>query len=297
VNFEPEPFEDRDRPDRWTGEGGPESLRSLMFHSNDDLPWPARDLDDSDAAPEPVESAEPAEFVEPTGSPEEPAETPAPGAFALEDGQVWEAAPFESDPAEPDPAAWPADPDGAPEDVMDQTTQPDETGAAGRLTEHNVSAWPAAPSGWSDTITSTDGPHYWDRLMSSERDRVRRYHRPATIVFIEIAHLDRLSELWGEDVAAQSLVRVGRTVMRQIRSSDHAARIDVSRFAVFLPETDEIAAINFVERVRAAIEASLGSMAETVSLAFGWASPADGNFDAALELAESRLAAELAAEA
>jgi hypothetical protein len=37
-------------------------------------------------------------------------------------------------------------------------------------------------------------------------------------------------------------------------------------------------------------------MAETVSLAIGWASPTDGNFDVALELAESRLAAELAGE-
>src|SRR5204862_2670821 len=131
---------------------------------------------------------------------------------------------------------------------------------------HPDSLWPTAPAGWSDTITSTDGPHYWDRLMSSERDRVRRYRRPATIVFIELSHLDRLGELWGEDVAAQSLVRVGRTVMRQIRSSDHAARIDVSRFAIFLPETDEIAAINFVERVRTAIDASLGNMAETVAV-------------------------------
>ena len=155
----------------------------------------------------------------------------------------------------------------------------------------------ARPNGWSDPVTSADGPHYWDRLLSSERDRIRRYRRPATVVFIQLANLDVLGALWGEDVAAQSLVRVGRTIMRQTRSSDHAARIDVARFGVFLPETNEIAAINFVERVRAAIDASLGLMAETVHVAIGWASPSDGNLDSALELAETRLAAELAAEA
>jgi diguanylate cyclase (GGDEF)-like protein len=157
-------------------------------------------------------------------------------------------------------------------------------------------AWPTMPSGWSDAVTSTDGPRYWDRLLSSERDRVRRYRRPATIVFIEIANLERLGVLWGEDVAAQSLVRVGRTVMHEIRSSDHAARIDVARFAVFLPETTEIAAINFVERVRASIDEALGQMAETVHVGIGWASPADGNLDVALEVAEERLAADLSAE-
>ena len=293
MNFEPEPSEDRDRPDPWTGEGGPESVRSLMFHSNDDLPWPARDLDDAPDAPAgaelPVDAAPPDEA---------PADSTPEIEPMVEDAMAWVDRTPDGGESDLEGSTPSADADGLPEDVM--PTQPDETDAAdaaGRLSDHAATAWPAAPSGWSDTITSTDGPHYWDRLMSSERDRVRRYHRPATIVFIEIAHLDRLGELWGEDVAAQSLVRVGRTVMRQIRSSDHAARIDVSRFAVFLPETDEIAAINFVERVRAAIEASLGNMADTVSLAFGWASPSDGDFDAALELAESRLAAELAAQA
>ena len=265
MNVEPERSEGRDRTDAWTGEGGPESVRSLMFHSNDDLPWPAGDRTDEPSPDAPPEAA----------GPPEPA--------------------FDVDPAEADASN--VDADRSPEDVMDQTTQRDETGATGSTTDEGAGALPAPPSGWSDAVTSTDGPHYWDRLMSSERDRVRRYRRPATIVFIELAHLDRLGELWGEDVAAQSLVRVGRTVMKEIRSSDHAARIDVSRFAVFLPETNEIAAINFVERVRTAIDASLGNMAETVTVAIGWASPTDGDLDVALEVAEGRLAAELAAEA
>jgi diguanylate cyclase (GGDEF)-like protein len=152
---------------------------------------------------------------------------------------------------------------------------------------------PTPPSGWTDPMTSADGPHYWDRLISSERDRIRRYHRPATVVFIELANLDRLGALWGDDVAAQALIRVGRTLTRQIRSSDHAARIEMSRFAVFLPETNEIAAINFVERVRASIDASLGFMDETLQVGIGWASPADGDIDAALTIAERRLNTDL----
>jgi diguanylate cyclase (GGDEF)-like protein len=152
---------------------------------------------------------------------------------------------------------------------------------------------PTPPSGWTDPMTSADGPHYWDRLISSERDRIRRYHRPATVVLIELANLDRLGALWGDDVAAQALIRVGRTLMQQIRSSDHAARIDMGRFAVFLPETNEIAAINFVERVRASIDASLGFMDETLQVGIGWASPADGDIDAALTIAERRLDTDL----
>ena len=46
------------------------------------------------------------------------------------------------------------------------------------------------PTGWNDPLTGTDGPHYWDRLIISESARVRRYKRPTTIVFVEVAGLD-----------------------------------------------------------------------------------------------------------
>src|SRR4051812_26344935 len=52
-----------------------------------------------------------------------------------------------------------------------------------------------APPGWNDPLTGTDGPHYWDRLVISEAARVRRYKRPTTVVFVEIAGLARLGQL------------------------------------------------------------------------------------------------------
>jgi diguanylate cyclase (GGDEF)-like protein len=252
---------------------------NLHFRRTDDAPAPGAPIETpTDSTDEP--EATPGFLVERLGlaAADEPAEVflaldgsddlPAP------DDPTDAAAPIASD--DDDEAGWAA---------MDPAAEAAES-----------SSGLARPNGWSDPVTSADGPHYWDRLLSSERDRIRRYRRPATVVFIELDNLDVLGALWGEDVAAQSLVRVGRTIMRQTRSSDHAARIDVARFGVFLPETNEIAAINFVERVRAAIDASLGLMAETVHVAIGWASPTDGNLDSALELAETRLAAELAAE-
>jgi diguanylate cyclase (GGDEF)-like protein len=258
VDFEPERSDGDARPDGWTDDGGPESVRSLMFHSNDDLPWPVEDPDAADTA-------------------------------ANDDSGVRATA----IPIQPDTPDRPSDGEPVPEDLMDATTQRTESQAAAGK-DRPAPTFPAAPAGWSDTITSTDGPHYWDRLMSSERDRVRRYRRPATVVFLEVEHLDRLSELWGEDVAAQSLVRIGRTIMRQIRSSDHCARIDTSRFAVFLPETDEIAAINFVERVREHAPRKLPRGAESLLFAFGWASPEAGEAaEAVVRRAETRLMMEL----
>jgi diguanylate cyclase (GGDEF)-like protein len=153
---------------------------------------------------------------------------------------------------------------------------------------------PAAPSGWSDAVTGTDGPRYWDRLISSERARVGRYRRPATVALVEVAGLEFLARQWGPDVAERALVVVARTLSREIRTSDHIARIDTVKFAVLLTETSEIAAINFVERARARCDRDLGMSAELVRVGFGWASPpASGDLADAISLAAERLAEDL----
>ncbi len=150
------------------------------------------------------------------------------------------------------------------------------------------------PTGWSDPLTGADGPRLWERLIATESARVQRYRRPATIVVVEIAGLERLARLWGPDVAEQMLMVAARTLSREIRSSDHIARIDTQRFAVLLTETTEIEAINFVERARVSCEAELRIASEIVAIAFGWASPPPKRgLPDALALAERRLAAEL----
>lgn len=150
------------------------------------------------------------------------------------------------------------------------------------------------PSSWGDPLTGCDGPRLWDRLLASEVARVRRYERPATVALIEIVGFDELERVWGDEIAERTFVRLARTLATEIRSSDHIARIDRARFAVLLTETEEIAAINFVERVRAACERQPGEL----RIAIGWASPTT-TFDLhdALATAERRLVEEIDGEA
>ena len=151
MNFQPERSEDRDRPDAWSVEAGPESVRSLMFHSNDDLPWPARDLDDASKSPAEATPAEatPAEAAIPDGAtPQDAWQGDATPDGSWPDGGTPEVQPAWSEAAtEPDASADDAGTQRLPEDVMDQTSQANEIDAAARLGEQTASAWPAAPSG------------------------------------------------------------------------------------------------------------------------------------------------------
>jgi diguanylate cyclase (GGDEF)-like protein len=154
---------------------------------------------------------------------------------------------------------------------------------------------PSVPSGWNDALTGTDGPRLWDRVISSEVARVNRYARPATVVLIEFAGLDVHARRWGIDVSERLFTHLARTLAVELRSSDHIARIARTRFAILLTETDEIAAINIVERVRAACEYQLGA-SDLVRIAIGWASPSTtSDLRAAVDVAAERLADELQA--
>lgn len=77
------------------------------------------------------------------------------------------------------------------------------------------------------------------------------------------------------------------------RTSDHVARVGSRRFAILLPETDEIAAVNFVERVRPRCDEALRSVDPGDRCRFGWADARESrSLDEAVEVAIARLASD-----
>ena len=150
------------------------------------------------------------------------------------------------------------------------------------------------PAGWEDPITGLDGPDLWRRVLVAEVARSARYKRPLTVVAIELQGLDIVSAAWGNEVARHTLREAAQGILRTSRSSDYCARIGPSRIGVVLTETDEIAAINFVERVREHAPKKLPRGAESLQFGFGWASPKTGeSAEALVRRAETRLMVEL----
>ncbi len=153
----------------------------------------------------------------------------------------------------------------------------------------------AAPDGWQDALTGIDGPALWERVVVAEVARSLRYQRPLTVVIVELDGVDRLAAEWGSDVGRHALHDAAQCLRRMSRTSDHCARIGPTRFGVVLTETDEIAAINFVERIRETAPRLLPRSGAGLRLSFGWASPRLGEAPESLVLrAEQRLRAELA---
>jgi diguanylate cyclase (GGDEF)-like protein len=141
-----------------------------------------------------------------------------------------------------------------------------------------------------DALTGLEDQQSWNRIIEVENARLLRYRRPSTVVVAELDGLRRLAERMGEEPVARLLPVVADAFRAEARSSDWVARIGYGRFAAFLAETDEIAAINYVERIRQICEPWLSSAAVPLRLAIGWSSPAAASdLEFAIKRAEERM--------
>jgi diguanylate cyclase (GGDEF)-like protein len=124
-----------------------------------------------------------------------------------------------------------------------------------------------------DPISGLASRQAWNDALRREEDRLARYRRPATILVAELDGLERFAAAFGQDVASCLIPPVAAVISRNARNADIVASIEYGRFVALLPETSEIAATNYVERVRAESDAWLEACAVTIRVAVGWAQP------------------------
>jgi len=142
----------------------------------------------------------------------------------------------------------------------------------------------------SDPQTGLEIGATWDRWLMEEDARTKRYRRPATVVVVEIDGLERLVERLGPAAGDRLIPPVAATMRKFARQSDRVARLGPARFGTILVETDEVTAINYVERIRSACDLWLAAGAVALRLSIGWAE-ANGSrsMEDAANAAEERL--------
>jgi GGDEF domain-containing protein len=147
--------------------------------------------------------------------------------------------------------------------------------------------------GWYDAETGLLGPRTWSAILGVESARCVRYRRCGTIVIVDVAGLADRALLGGPSAEPRDIALIGSVLRADTRSSDYVARLERSRFGILLPETDEIAAVNFVERVRESSTSAARRGGHEVRCVFGWAdATSDRSLSTAAEIAVARLASD-----
>jgi diguanylate cyclase (GGDEF)-like protein/PAS domain S-box-containing protein len=122
-----------------------------------------------------------------------------------------------------------------------------------------------------DELTGLYNRRELNRQLLEEVDRFRRYHRPASLVLVDIDHFKLVNDTYGHQAGDAVLKHVAEVMQGQLRSTDKIARYGGEEFAVVLPETTSETAYNVADQLRQALSAMrcryLTSEGNTVEIA------------------------------
>ncbi len=106
----------------------------------------------------------------------------------------------------------------------------------------------------TDDLTQLYTRKYVDERLEQEILRAQRYHRPFSILVLDLDHFKRVNDTYGHSGGDRVLQIFAGILKEQLRDSDIAGRIGGEEFIVILGETEVQGANIFAERLRLSTE-------------------------------------------
>lgn len=106
----------------------------------------------------------------------------------------------------------------------------------------------------TDPLTQLLNRRALSERITAEMERALRYDSTLALLMIDLDHFKWVNDTYGHLVGDDVLRDVGQLLLATIRGSDIVARYGGEEFLVLLPETEEVGAVSFAERIRAAID-------------------------------------------
>jgi diguanylate cyclase (GGDEF)-like protein len=105
----------------------------------------------------------------------------------------------------------------------------------------------------SDALTGLPNRRAADETLKRMTAHASRRLTPLAIVLLDLDHFKQINDLHGHEQGDTALAAVGQLLGSMLRASDFAARYGGEEFLTLLPDTDQAAAADVAEKVRAAI--------------------------------------------
>ena len=119
-----------------------------------------------------------------------------------------------------------------------------------------------------DFLTEVYNRGQFMALAERELLRVKRYPAPLSLVAIDLDHFKAINDQYGHDVGDQVLREFSLLCRSKLREQDLMARLGGEEFALLFPQTHAEQAMEVVERMRYAIEASAIKIAGSSGLKY-----------------------------
>jgi diguanylate cyclase (GGDEF)-like protein len=101
-----------------------------------------------------------------------------------------------------------------------------------------------------DSLTGALSRPAFMEQASKELSRSMRFHRPLSVMMIDIDHFKSINDNYGHAAGDNVLQIFVEAIQEVIRSTDFLGRVGGEEFALLLPDTSARAAYHLAERVR-----------------------------------------------
>jgi diguanylate cyclase (GGDEF)-like protein len=106
-----------------------------------------------------------------------------------------------------------------------------------------------------DGLSGVYNRRYFNALFDAEWGRFQRYHRPLSLLALDVDNFKPLNDRYGHGCGDQAIREIARLCMEEKRGTDIVSRIGGDEFAILLPETDLTQTQIVAERLLAKISA------------------------------------------
>ncbi|MGM0471205.1 MAG: diguanylate cyclase [Bacillota bacterium] len=104
-----------------------------------------------------------------------------------------------------------------------------------------------------DGLTGLYNHSYFQRTLSSELERVKRYNQQLSLLLLDIDNFKKVNDNYGHPVGDQVLKQLADKLKKITRQMDIVARYGGEEFAIILPETGTKGAKKLAKRINQAI--------------------------------------------
>jgi len=105
----------------------------------------------------------------------------------------------------------------------------------------------------TDPLTGISNRHSLYKCLDTEVARARRYHRPLSVLLLDLDGLKTINDTCGHPAGDEALQHVARSLVLELRKTDIPGRYGGDEFLVLLPETEAIKAVTVAKRILARV--------------------------------------------
>ena len=106
----------------------------------------------------------------------------------------------------------------------------------------------------TDPLTGLFNKRQFNFSLSTEMERSRRSELPTSLILLDIDHFKTINDQYGHVLGDRVLEHFAQVLLKTLRMLDIACRYGGEEFAVILPSTPLLVAIQVAERLRDAFE-------------------------------------------